>query len=269
MYGTIAEQSIGKLFMSGFVPGFILMVCYVIAVSITMRLKPEWGPAGPKRTWRQRLKSVWDILPMVVLFVIVFGGIYGGIFTTTESGAIGAVGAVIIAVLTRQITWKKLAGCIVSTAMISSTILTLMGGTYIFSAFLTQSGLPQAMAALVTSVNLSRIALLLMIMVVYIIFGMFMPDNLIVILTVPILFPIIQAMGIDPIWFGTFVVFMVAFGQISPPVGMVVYYASALTGESVSKSFAGVMPFLVAMIIVILLIIFFPSICTWLPNTMA
>ena len=269
MYGVLTENSVGKLFMAGIVPGIILMVLYCIAVAIVTRIKPDWGPQGEKFTFREKLHATKQIIPVMILFLLVLGGIYTGFVSTTESGAIGAIGALIIAVVTRQMTWAKLKMCLFNTAMIGSTIWILMSGTFLFSSFMTMSGLPQFLASFAASLNAPNIVIILFIMGIYIIMGMFMPDNPIVTLTVPILYPVVvTTLHMDPIWFGVFVVLMVSMAQISPPVGMVVYYLGGLTGVPISKIFRGVMPFLIAMLIVVVLIIAFPGICTWLPSIM-
>lgn len=269
MYGVLTENSVGKLFMAGVVPGLILMLLYCISVNIVTRIKPEWGPRGEKYSLKEKLKATRQIIPVLVLFLLVLGGIYTGFVSTTESGAIGAIGALIIALVTRQMTWAKFKKCIFNTAMIGSTIWILMSGTFVFSSFLTMSNLPQFLANFAGSLNAPRIVIILFIMLIYIIMGMFMPDNPIVVLTVPILYPVVvTTLGMDPIWFGVFVVFMVSMAQISPPVGMVVYYLGGLTSVPIAKIFRGIMPFLISMIVVVFLIIAFPGICTWLPSIM-
>lgn len=269
MYGILTENSVGRLFISGIVPGLILTVCYCIAVAIVTRLKPDWGPKGDKLTFRQKLAATKDVIPVGILFLLVLGGIYTGFVSTTESGAVGAIGALLIAVFTRQMTWEKLFKCIRQTARIGSAIWILMAGTYIFSSFLTLSNLPQAIAGLATSLHATKYVGILMVVLIYIILGMFIPDNVIVVLTVPILYPVmVNTLGCDPIWFGTFVVFMVSLAQISPPVGMVVYYLGGLTGVPIQKIFRGIMPFLICMIFVVVLMIAFPAISTWLPSVM-
>ena len=217
------------------------------------------GPHGEKTTLKEKFTALKDMIPVFILFIIVLGGIYSGFVSTTESGAIGTIGAVVIALATKQLTWKKLYKCLLNTAMIGSAIFILMAGTFIFSSFLTLSNLPQFLAKFAGGLDAPRFLIILVVMLIYIIMGMFMPDNPIVVLTVPILYPVmVTTIGVDPIWFGVFIVFMVALAQISPPVGMVVYYLAGLTDVPVNKVFKGVMPFLAAMIVSIVLIIAFP-----------
>lgn len=269
MYGILTENSVGRLFISGIVPGVILMVLYCIAVAIVTRIRPEWGPRGEKMSFKRKLAESKGIIPVLILFLLVLGGIYTGFVSTTESGAVGAVGALVISVITRQMDFKKLVRCLRQTVRIGSSIWVLMAGTYIFSSFLTLSQLPQSLAGLAVRYNMSQIGGIFFVMLIYIIMGMFVPDNVIVVLTVPILYPImVNTLGCDPIWFGTFVVFMVALAQISPPVGMVVYYLGGLTGVPIQKVFRGILPFLASMIVVVILLILFPPLSTWLPSIM-
>ncbi|WP_258359816.1 TRAP transporter large permease [Moorella sulfitireducens] len=268
MYGIITEQSVGKLFMAGVIPGIILMLTYVIIISFVTRRNPKLGPAGEKTSMKEKFSAILDILPMLLLFGLVFGGIYGGFFTTTESGAIGALGAIVIAFASRQLTFKKLRKCIVDTAIITSTILVLLTGTYIFISFITLSKFPFLMASQVQGLNAPDLVIIAAIAGIYIILGMFLPDMPMIVLTIPILYPIITALGFDPIWFGMFVVLMQAVGSVSPPVGMVVYLLSGLSKVQINTIFKGVLPFIVGMVFVIILVVLFPPLSTFLPSLM-
>ena len=203
-----------------------------------------------------------------ILFVLVLGGIYGGFFTTTESGAVGALGAIVIATLARQMTWEKLRICLVQTVKLVGSILILLIGTYIFISFITLSKIPFLLAGLITGANVPVAAIIVLMAVLYIILGMFLPDMAMISLTVPILFPIITQLGLDPLWFGMFVVFMTALGSITPPVGMVVFLLAGLSKVEVVKIFRGVIPFIIAMVLVIVLISVFPDLVTILPSMM-
>lgn len=268
MYGLLTEQPIGKLFMAGVIPGIILAVVDLIGINIYTRMHPEAGPAGDKIPMKQRLKTTVEVLPMVILFVLVLGGIYGGFFTATESGAIGAFGAIVIAFVQREMDFKKLLKCLATTATMSSTILLLLVGTNIFVSFITMSQLPQYLVGLVTGLNAPFIVLVAAVIVIYLILGMFLPDNPMIVLTIPIMYPIILALGWDPIWFGCLVVMMQALGSVTPPVGMAVYLLSGLADVSVIKIFKGVVPFIIGMIIVVILIVAFPGLTTFLPAMM-
>lgn len=268
MYGILTEQSIGKLFMAGVIPGLILLAVYLVMISIATRRNPEMGPAGDKLPLKEKLRATLDILPMVILFLLIFGGIYAGFFTTTESGAIGAAGAIIIAFATREMDLKKLRKCLAETATITSTILILLTGTNIFIAFITMSQLPQFLAGLVNGLNAPYVVLVLAVIAIYLLLGMFLPDMPLIVLTIPIMYPIITALGWNPIWFGCLVVFMQALGSVTPPVGMAVYLLSGLADVPVTKIFRGVLPFIAGMVAVIVLIVIFPGLTTFLPGLM-
>lgn len=269
MYGIITEENIGELFIAGIIPGIVLMIIYIIIISqVVCRRDPAKAPPSPRTSWGEKFKSVLGLLPMIVLFILVLGGIYAGWFTTTEAGAVGAFGAILIGFATRQLNFKKLWGCIMDSVLLTGTIAIMLIGTNIFIYFMSMSKIPFFLSNLVTSFNVPATVVIIIIAVVYIILGMFMPDNPMVVLTIPILYPIVSSLGVDGIWFGIFVVFMMALGSITPPVGMVVYLLGGLTKIPVNKIFKGVMPFIVGMVIVIVLLVIFPDMATFLPNMM-
>lgn len=269
MYGIITEENIGELFIAGIVPGIVLMIIYILIISqVVCRRDPSKAPPSPRTSWSEKFKSILGLLPMIVLFILVLGGIYAGWFTTTEAGAIGAFGAIVIGFVTRQLNFKKMWGCIMDSVLLTGTIAIMLIGTNIFIYFMSLSKIPFFLSNLVTSFNVPATVVIIIIALVYIVLGMFMPDNPMVVLTIPILYPIVSALGVDGIWFGIFVVFMMALGSITPPVGMVVYLLGGLTKIPVNKIFKGVMPFIVGMVIVIVLLVIFPEMATFLPNMM-
>jgi len=205
---------------------------------------------------------------MIILFVLVLGGIYAGWFTTTEAGAIGAFGAIVIGFITRQLDFKKLWECVIDSVLLTGTIAIMLIGTNIFIYFMSLSKIPFFLSNLVTSLNVPVFVVIIAIALIYVVLGMFMPDNPMVVLTIPILYPIVSSLGVDGIWFGIFVVFMMALGSITPPVGMVVYLLGGLSKIPVNRIFKGVMPFIVGIVIVIILLVIFPDIATFLPNLM-
>lgn len=270
MYGIITEENIGQLFIAGIIPGIVLMIVYILIISQWVcRRDPSKAPPGPRTPMKEKLKSIVGLIPIIVLFLLVLGGIYAGWFTTTEAGAVGAFGAILIGFVTRQLNFKKLWECVKESVLLTGTIAIMLIGTNIFIYFISLSKIPFFLSNLVTTLHVPNIVVILVIALMYILLGMFMPDNPMVVLTIPILYPIIEALGINGIWFGIFVVFMMALGSITPPVGMVVYLLGGLTKIPVNKIFKGVMPFIIGMIIVIVLIVLFPAIVTFLPNLMA
>ena len=269
MYGIIADENIGRLFISGIIPGLILVVLDVVLISVATRIRPDYGPASSRIPWKDRIRTMKTIWPIVLLFVLVLGGIYGGWFTVTESGAIGAFAAVLIGVLSRRLNIKKIIKCLINTALLTGTILLLMIGTNIFTTFVTYSKVPSFLANAVVNSGLPVGIVIVMVAIMYVVLGMFMPDNPMIMLTVPILYPImVTTLHLNGTWFGLFVVLMTALGSITPPVGMVVFLLAGLSKVDVRKIFKGVVPFILGLILVIVLISVFPQIVLWLPGLM-
>ena len=269
MYGIIADENIGKLFISGIVPGLLLIILDVVFISLFTRIRPDYGPAGKRIPWKERARTLKTIWPIILLFLLVLGGIYGGWFTVTESGAIGAAAAVLIGVITRRLNGRKIIRCLVNTSLLTGTILLLMIGTNIFTTFITYSKVPSFLANAVVNSGLPVGIVIIMVAIMYVVLGMFMPDNPMIMLTVPILYPImVTTLHLNGIWFGLFVVLMTALGSITPPVGMVVFLLAGLSKVDVRKIFKGVIPFIIGLVLVIVLISIFPQIVLWLPGLM-
>ncbi len=269
LYGILTEQSIGKLFISGVLPGVLMMIAYVAVIAVMCRVKPKLAPAEVQSfSLKEKLLSLKSTWAMLALVVLVLGGIYGGFFTPTESGAIGALGALIIGMVKRKINLKVFMRCVKQAAYLSGMILYLLAGTFIFNSFITMSNLPELITSFVTGLAVPVFVVLLAIGVMYLILGCFLPEYPMMVLTVPLLFPAIMNLGVDPIWFGLFVVLLMALGSISPPIGLTVFILGGITGVSVNKIFRGVMPFLVVTIVIIVLIVIFPSLATFLPSLM-
>lgn len=268
MYGIITENSISKLFMSGIGVGVAQIVLYIILIWIMCRINPKWGPQGPKSTWKQRLKSLTKVIPIILLMVLVFCGIYLGWFTTTEAGAIGAFGAIVLSIIFRQCKVKNLWKAFKDTGILIGMIFFLMASTYIFVRFMTMSHLPSLLSNVILNMTVPRWVLSIILIFLYLILGMFLPEIPMLVLTMPILYPALTAIGYDPIWLGCFVVKLMALGSISPPVGMTVYTMSGVTRKPVEKIFKGVIPFIVMDVVILALMIIFPDIATFIPNHM-
>lgn len=269
MYGILTEQSIGKLFVSGMLPGILLVAAFVATIWIICKINPDNGPRGPKIPAKEALQSLLGVLPTVILFLLVLGGIYLGICTTTEAGAIGALGAIIIAGVTRQLNWEKIKKILKGTVLTTAFVLFLLVGTYIFIQFIAISKLPFFITQFITGLNVSKYMVLLLVALMYIVLGMCLPAMTMMVLTIPLLYPAMVALGFNSIWFGLFVVLMQALGGITPPVGMIVYILGGTTGVPVTKIFKGALPFVAAVLVVILLICIFPGIVTFLPDLMS
>ncbi|WP_193708260.1 TRAP transporter large permease [Alkalibaculum sporogenes] len=268
MYGMLTEQSVGKLFMAGLIPGAILVSVFVLAISISCNRNKTLGPKGDKFTLKEKMNALVGVLPTIILFLLVLGGIYFGICTTTEAGAIGALGAIIIAGVTKQLSAKKMYTILRATVVAVGFVIFMIAGTFIFIKFITLSHVPLALTELIIGMEVNRFIVLLAVAIMYLVLGMIMPHIPMMILTVPLLFPAMTALGFDPIWFGCFVVMMMALGAISPPIGMDVFIVAGISKVPVLEIYKGMIPFLIADVAVIILICVFPQIVTFLPSLM-
>ncbi|MGM9615501.1 MAG: TRAP transporter large permease [Oscillospiraceae bacterium] len=268
LYAMLTQSSAAKLFIGGIIPGIILIIAFAFSIRCVCMRRPELGPAGPKFSWKERGQSLIGVIPILILFLLVLGSIYAGVCTTTEAGAVGALGAIIIALVTRQMDFKHLYHVMKEAVKTVGIILFLIAGTYVFIRFLNTSRLPQALTEWVVATFSSKALLLLMVGVLYIILGMVVPQMCIIMLTIPLLWPAMQAMGFDCLWFGVFVTMMQALGGVTPPIGIIAYMVSGMGGVSAGKTFRGLIPFIIAYVLVIALVCVFPSLCTWLPGLM-
>ncbi len=268
IYGIITENSIGKLFMSGIGVGVVQIVLYILLIWIMCRIRPDLGPKGPKVSIGVRMRTLLKILPVLLLMVLVLGGIYGGFFTTTEAGAVGAFGSLLIAVIFRQITVKNFVRALKETAILGGMIFFLIASTYLFVTFMSLSRLPMRLSNIIVALNMPKWVIACALIVLYFILGMFLPETPMVLLTIPVLYGALMKVGFDPIWLGAFVVKLMALGSISPPVGMICYTMNAITRIPLDKIFKGVVPYLAVDILILVLLIIFPGIATFIPNMM-
>jgi tripartite ATP-independent transporter DctM subunit len=269
IYGLITEQDIGKLFIAGIVPGLVAVAMYILTINIIGIVRPNFLPTGERTPWRQRIESLRDIWAVILLFIFVIGGIYGGIFTVTEAAGCGAGGAFIIAVLRRRLSradfWKS---CI-ETVRTTASVFTILIGALIFGYFMTITQTPQKLTEFLTGLGLGPYGVLALIMVMYLLLGCIMDAMAMIILTVPIVFPVIKQLGFDPIWFGVIIVMTVELGLIHPPVGMNVFVIKSVVRDvKLSTIFYGVMPFVITDILRLILLIAFPILALWLPSRM-
>ena len=267
-YGVLTETPISKLFMGGLIPGILLAICFCLAISIICHKNPDLAPAGPKTDIKTRIKSTVGLLPIAILIFLVLGTVYTGVCTTTESGAIGAVGALVIALCMGDVNFKMLKTCFIETAKNSGMILFLMAGTYIFITFVSVSKLPFAITELIIDAHVPFIVLMILVALMYFFLGMILPEIPMMLLTVPLLWPALDSLGTDPVWFGVVIVMLMALGSITPPVGVVVFILSGVSKIPVLKLFKGCLPFIITEVLVVLLLCIFPQIVTWLPSTM-
>jgi tripartite ATP-independent transporter DctM subunit len=269
VYALLTEQSIGKLFAAALIPGAVGTLLYVGAVSVQTRLKPDLAPPAERSPWPVRLAALRSVWPVVLLFALVIGGIYLGWFSPTEAAAVGAFGTLVLAAARRRLSRRVLVDCLLETAGITAMIFTILIGTAIFNFFIETTTLPHLMAATVSQLGWPPLAVLALIMAFYLVLGCFMDSLSMVFVTVPFVFPLVLALGLDPVWFGILLVTIVEISLITPPVGMNLFVIKAVAGDLPLKTaIAGVAPFLVADMVRLILLIAFPALTLWLPSLM-
>jgi tripartite ATP-independent transporter DctM subunit len=268
LYGIQTEQPIGKLFIAGILPGILLTGLFSLTVYIMCKRNPELGPAGPRIPFKEKIQSVREAADMLILFVLVIGGLFIGLFTPTEGGAVGALGAILVALLRRRLTWKGFRDSLFETIRFSCMVFLLLYGTTIFGQFLAVTRIPFDLGEWLIALPLPKVLVLAGILFIYFLGGCFMGGLAFLILTVPIFYPIAISLGFDPILFGVLMVVMVEIGSITPPVGVSVYIISGISGVPLEVAFKGIFVFLIPYIIFIILLIAFPQISLFLPGLM-
>jgi tripartite ATP-independent transporter DctM subunit len=269
VYGIITEQDIGKLFVAGVVPGIVAVLMYMATITIIGRVRPGFLPAGKPAPWSERLVSTRDIWATLLLFLFVIGGIYGGLFTATEAAGMGAAGAFIISVLRGRLSRKDILQSLLEATRTTAAVFTVLIGALLFGYFLTITQTPQKVTAFLTGLGIGSYGVLALIMVMYLVLGTLMDALAMIILTVPIVFPVIKELGFDPIWFGIIIVMVAELGLIHPPVGMNIFVIKSVVEDvKISTIFMGVLPFIVTDILRLVLLIAFPILALWLPSHM-
>jgi len=268
IYGVLTQTSISKLYMAGFVPGVLLAGLFVVTILIISIRNPKAGPAGPKTGFKDKVVSLKLTWPTVLLFLVVLGGIYRGVFTPTEGGAVGAFGALVITVSMRRLNFKKFVASALESTQTTALVMLLIIGAYILMKFLAVSHLTTVMSTFIAGLAVPNVVIFAGIVVLYIILGMFLDIISAVILTIPVIFPMVMALGFDPVWYGVVVVVLVEMGLVTPPVGMDAFLLSGAIDVPVTKIFRSVIPFLLAEVVCIALLVAFPQIVLWLPSTM-
>ncbi|SFP58843.1 TRAP transporter, DctM subunit [Variovorax sp. OK605] len=269
VYAILTQQDIGKLFMAGIVPGILAMAMYVLTIAIIVKLRPDWLPGGEVKPWSERFKDLKNVWAPLVLFVFVIGGLYGGFFTPTEAGGVGASGAFILGLVRRKLDGPKIREALLSATRTAAAVFTVLIGALLFGYFLTITQSPQKLTEFLTGLGIGRYGVLALIMVMYLVLGCLMDAMAMIILTVPIIYPVIVHLGFDPIWFGVIIVMTVELGLIHPPVGMNVFVIKSVVKDvSFTTIFKGVLPFIVTDIVRLVILIAFPVIALWLPTRM-
>jgi C4-dicarboxylate transporter DctM subunit len=269
VYGLITQQDIGKLFIAGIIPGLLAIVMHMITIAIIGRVRPGFLPAGPRSSWRARIGAIRDVWSPLLLFLFVIGGLYGGLFIPTEAGAVGAVGAFAIGVLRGKLPGASILQALLQATRTAAAVFTVLIGALLFGYFLTITQTPQHVTAFLTGLGVGRYGVLALILLMYLALGCLMDAMAMIILTVPIVFPVVTALGFDPIWFGVVIVMTVELGLIHPPVGMNVFVIkSVIKDVNMSTIFVGVLPFVATDIVRLVILVAFPAIATWLPLRM-
>ena len=268
-YGIMTETDIGHLFAAGIIPGIVGVLLYTMAVSAITRINPELGPPAERVPWHERFRALRGIWGMLVLFIIVMGGIYAGLFTPTEAAGIGATGAFFIALARRRLTVRATIDILVESGRTTATLMTLLIGSLLFANFINVSRLPNVLADWFVTVDIAPLAVVVICVAVYILLGCILESISMMLLTVPVFYPVMQALGLDLVWFGIVVVVAIEISLITPPIGLNVFVLNAMLPEvRLTTIFRGVIPFVAADIVRIALIVFIPGLALFLPSFM-
>jgi tripartite ATP-independent transporter DctM subunit len=269
IYGILTSTNIGHLFIAGIIPGILAVIGYMAAIAIVTRIDPAAGPAGRRAPWDERLRLLRGVWPIVALFALVLGGIYFGVFTPTEAAGIGAAGAFLFVLLRRRLSLTGLIDILAESARTSAMMIALLFGATLFNNFLDMMGFARALAAWFDAINLTPMIALLMMMGIYLVLGLFLESLSMMLLTIPIFFPIVQILGIDPVWFGILVVVAIEISLITPPVGLNVFILKIMVKNiSLATIFRGIVPFFIADLVRLAILLAFPALVLFLPRMM-
>jgi tripartite ATP-independent transporter DctM subunit len=267
VYGVLTEQSIGKLFISGILPGLLIALLFCFTIWLLCRLDPTRGPVGPRFPWRTRCASLTGVAETLALFALVMGGMFAGWFTPTEGAAVGAAGSLVVAAIVGQCTWRMIWRSAQETIRTSCMVMIVVAGATVFGHFLAITQIPGNLAARLAGLPLPARVVLAMIVTFNLLAGCFVDALALIMLTIPIFHPVVLKLGYHPIWFGVIVVIVTQMGVITPPVGVNVYVVSGMERDlPLQTVFRGALPFLAALIAAVALLLLFPGIATWLPG---
>ncbi|MBD3307020.1 TRAP transporter large permease subunit [candidate division KSB3 bacterium] len=269
IYGIMTEQSIGQLFAAGILPGILLALLFILVIYLRVRLNPALAPQGSKTTLREKARSFTGVLETLLIFALVMGGLFFGIFTPTEAAAVGAFLTLLLAVVRRQLTWKRFVRSLVETTKISCMVMIIVTGAVVFGHFMAITRIPFDLANWVSSLPLPNYAIMGVIVLVYLFGGCFMDALAMIMLTIPIFYPVATSLGFHPIWFGVAIVLVTEMGVITPPVGVNVYVVHGIAKDiPLEVIFKGVAPFILALLACITILLAFPQIVLFLPGLM-
>jgi len=267
LVGLYTGQSISKLFYGGILAGFLLAASFMVTIVILCWLHPDWSPRGEKRTLEEKIKALPGFFEAFLLFALVMGGLYAGVFTPTEAGAVGSILALIISVMRRTLTWKGFTAAVVDTLQVSCMVFVLIAGAVMFSRFLALTRIPFDIADWVAALPFAPVAILGVIFIIYIIGGALMDSLALLLITIPIFFPVAEKLGYDPLWFGVIITVITTLGAVTPPVGASTYVVAGIAKDiGLGSVFRGVLYFLPAYIVCIILYMAVPEIITYLPS---
>jgi len=269
IYAILVEESIGRLFLAGVIPGLLLTILFMLSIGIMTRFNPALGPAGPRSSGKERVDSLVQAGPMLFIVLITIGGIYSGVFTPTEAAAVGAMLAFLLALVRRKVTGESTSRVLYQTVRTTGLAFFILIGAHIFNPFMALTEIPSDLASLLIDAELPRTVIMLIIMAAYIVLGTFLEGFAMLVLTLPIVHPLILELGYDSIWFGVVIVIVIEMGLISPPVGVNVFVVKGIAEDVPLKEiFAGIIPFWIAMAVCLLILLAFPEIALFLPDTM-
>ena len=267
VYGILTGESIGKLFVAGVLPGLLLAILFMIVVYLLCRRNPDLAPAGAPTSWKEKITGLAGVTEMLILFVLVIGGLFLGLFSPTQAGGVGAAGALIIGLVRRQLNWKRFIFAIDDTLRIACMVMVIVAGAIIFGHFMAVTKIPLELADWVAALPLPPMGIMVLIVLIFLIGGCFMDALALITLSIPIIYPVVLQLGFDPIWFGVIVVLVTEMGVITPPVGVNVYVIKGITENvALETIFKGILPFLAALIVAVILLMAFPQIATLLPG---
>jgi C4-dicarboxylate transporter DctM subunit len=267
-YGILTDTSIAALFIAGIIPGIITILLFSMIILFRCLQNPSLGPVGPRFELKEKIRSAKGVAPVLAIFLLVVGGLYGGIFTPTEASGVGAAGVIVVAAVMKRLNWTNLKRALGDTGLVSAMIFAIIIGGYLIARFLVVTNISNLLITYVNSLNLDKFTFLFFLIILYSVLGCILDVFGMVILTLPFVFPVVLDLGIDPVWFGVFVTIMTELALITPPVGVNVFVMRSIaTDVPMGTIFRGVAPFFVGEYVLIFLLIIFPWMATWLPST--
>lgn len=269
IYGILAEVDIGKMFVAALIPAVLTVAIYMLVVRVVVTIRPDAGPAGPSAPWSERLSALWKTWGILALFAIIMGGIFFGIFTASEAGSIGAVGALVFAIIRGKMNMRIFVDCLFESARMTATLFSVAIGALVLNQFVNFSGFPGLLLDFINGLGSTPGQVIFMILAIYVVMGMFIDGPAIIFLTVPIFVPVLAGMGIDLIWWGIVTVMIVEISLITPPIGLNVFVIkSTLPEVPLTRIFKGILPFFAGDLLRLALVVLFPALALWLPGVM-